>query len=271
MRTIALIACLAAGACGDDGGATLDAAPPDGGLDAGIDAGPAADAAPLQAYEGTWAMREVLATVAEAPIVGAVDDRAVSVNRVTATIEGEEIVLAVQTCDTQLETDSTTFTTALMPGYAQTINLTWRGQVGTGRLEATGAVALQGCNLTEPDTEPLPTEPTDPRVVDVDGDGNPGFTVIANVTGLGEVRMYMVQRTRRDLTSGRFTTPDRIHGGIAIHQFEQSVVGATNDFFATTPAVAPNEPGSSFTLVRSDLDCAAIAAQDETTLFGPRE
>ena len=102
-------------------------------------------------------------------------------------------------------------------------------------------------------------------------DGNPGITVLLQITGLGVVEVYVAQRNEATLRSDSLGD-DRIAGALDTARFEQTTLGASNPLFggATTPVVNPDD--TRFTLVRvaAGATCDDVLAQDETTLFGPR-
>jgi hypothetical protein len=85
---------------------------------------------------------------------------------------------------------------------------------------------IRGAVLDNPETDELPVDPEDPRVVDQDGDGFPGMTVNVNLLGIMKEQMYVVQRVQYEL-DGVVISSDRIEGLIRWTD-EQVVVAATN-------------------------------------------
>lgn len=124
-----------------------------------------------------------------------------------------------------------------------------------------------GARLSDPG-EPLPTEGDDPRVVDSDGDGHPGFTT--EVAGFVDGQVYMVQRLSRGLRgtldpSGHMT-------GQVLGTGQQEVVGASNTILKTfTPRFEhdPDPSRSTFTWAPAPANatCTDIVAA-ESELFG---
>ncbi len=101
-------------------------------------------------------------------------------------------------------------------------------------------VTVIGAELENPDSDPLPAEPDDPRVVDADSDGNPGVTV--QVRGLIDGEVYMVQRLVRELR-GRLEA-DRTMSGVISGRNESEVLGASNVVLRTfTPKFEPDRDG----------------------------
>ena len=77
--------------------------------------------------------------------------------------------------------------------------------------------------------EALPTDPLDPRIFDVDGDGNPGVTSKVKVSEDLEGEIYIARREifAYDLTQ---ESPDRLVGHIT-DRSEQLVFGASDPMF----------------------------------------
>lgn len=117
----------------------------------------------------------------------------------------------------------TAFMEALRP-TARTANLS--GQEGKVRFIQDQYLEVRGALLENPGTDELPTAPDDPRVLDQDGDGNPGMTVSVKILGIMEGQTYIVQRVQYAL-SGIVVAPDRIEGTITWSD-EQTVLEATN-------------------------------------------
>lgn len=127
-----------------------------------------------------------------------------------------------------------------------------------------------GIELDDPANERLPTDPDDPRIIDADGDGNPGITSSIEVgDGLrGEIYLARREIFAYDLTQ---ESPDRLVGTITDGS-EQLVIGASDPIFAV-PAQweqldDPERNPVIWERVDDDLDCDGLAAvRDE--LFPP--
>ncbi len=63
------------------------------------------------------------------------------------------------------------------------------GTVAAGAYHMPVAYHAEGVALSDPATEALPTDPSDPRVLDEDADGKPGLTL--QVTGLLDGEIYV--------------------------------------------------------------------------------
>ena len=91
----------------------------------------------------------------------------------------------------------TVFSPAVIQSYVeQTVLSTFsghgKGQIYNGGLD----IQLLGVKLTEPATDAMPSGPGDPRVVDSDGDGKPGGTLL-----VGQLcQVYAANRALRELT-----------------------------------------------------------------------
>lgn len=128
-----------------------------------------------------------------------------------------------------------------------------------------------GIRLDDPFNESLPTDPADPRIVDDDGDGNPGITVSIRVSDEISGELYIA---RREIFAydAALVEPGRIVGEV-IDDSEQLVIGASDPIFATSPANWDQHPDltkSPIILVRvdADWDCERLAAERDA-IFPP--
>jgi hypothetical protein len=81
-----------------------------------------------------------------------------------------------------------------------------------------------GAELSDPRRDPLPMDVDDERVIDGDGDGQPGVTV--EVEGFVDGQVYLVQRLVRGLRGTLM--PNGHMSGYVIGSSDQEVVGASN-------------------------------------------
>ncbi len=108
-------------------------------------------------------------------------------------------------------------------------------------------VELWGVHLTDPKNEVLPTDPSDPRVYDQDGDGHPGVSL---VLGDNTCQMYVVQRGLMKW-NGQVVSPTRIEGG-GSSTSQQVVLASTGGFCATSYDTWFPPDDARFALVRVD-------------------
>ena len=128
-----------------------------------------------------------------------------------------------------------------------------------------------GIRLDDPANESLPTDPNDPRIVDDDGDGQPGITVTIKVTDdlIGE--LYIA---RREIFAYEvsLTGPDTLEGTVTDGS-EQLVIGASDPIFADSGddwVQYPDLSKSPIILERvaPDWDCDRLASE-RASLFPP--
>ncbi len=127
-----------------------------------------------------------------------------------------------------------------------------------------------GIDLEDPANDPLPTDPNDPRIVDDDGDGNPGVTSRIVLTEEIQGELYLARREifAYDVIQ---ESPDRMAGTIT-DSSEQLILGASNDIFLT-PAQweqidDPERNPVIWQRVDEDWDCERLAAERDE-LFPP--
>jgi hypothetical protein len=210
---------------------------------------------------GTWAGREVIVTVAQAPVIGTTTTRTVNLTQLAITADGAGYAASRTVCDVQLESSSPLATPSLLPAFVAALPVRVIPVTHDGaRLRFAGPLELRGVELADPATDALPTRADDPRVRDLDGDGHGGMTVRIEIIGLGNVETYLVQREQIDLVGG-FASADRMTGAADVRRLEQVVIGASNRLFETTPDMAVDAASSRYELVRTGAGCAEIIAR----------
>ncbi len=128
-----------------------------------------------------------------------------------------------------------------------------------GSFQASNQVWLWGLrNMTNPLTDTLPTDASDARVWDEDGDGNPGVTLtILDPQG----DRYMVRRAVWNFSAGQLTLDNAwVTGGLSF-TVDESVLGATNNLLLNDPAITPNPATSSYRMrcVGTTFTCTSLA------------
>lgn len=127
-----------------------------------------------------------------------------------------------------------------------------------GGYSSSTAVGLWGINLDDPLTDPVPTDADDDRVVDADGDGNPGVTMYLDGAGCDR---YMGQRQVVRF-SGALEAPNDIRGA-SVRTTDTVVYGGTATSCEMAPDVISNDAHSFFRMVRVDgLGGAVDASAD---------
>jgi hypothetical protein len=127
-----------------------------------------------------------------------------------------------------------------------------------------------GVHLDHPATDPLPTDPGDPRIADDDHDGKPGVTAHVTVSPELSGDIYLA---RREIFAYDVTEqPDRSLTGVVQDHSEQLVVGASNPVFLTQAQWTqhPDLSRSPIILrsVRRSWDCERLRAE-RAHLFPP--
>ena len=131
------------------------------------------------------------------------------------------------------------------------------------------SIRLVGWNADgDPATETLPTDGSDSRVSDPDGDGNPGITLgISGGIVTGDI--YIVNRSATTLT-GYVVSDSRLEGTSRTVQ-AQNIVGASEPLLELGSVTAtPDETAgaSTFLMVKvADADTCGSITSGSTTLF----
>ncbi len=214
---------------------------------------------------GAWLMAQLTVTVSRVPVVGKLyaQSRLVSVHQLRH--EGERLHGAGRVCQLELESGSRLVRTALsararaslpLPRVDARLVLDARGELGFSQPKQ---LLVVGARLRSPMTDPLPTRPDAPEVIDEDGDGHPGMTI--EVRGIAPGRLYVVQRSWTEL-SGKMVAPDAFAGALRFEN-EQVVLDATSFLLRRTPPTEPLLSRSWFRLQRlpKEASCETARAQ----------
>jgi len=204
---------------------------------------------------GTWAMVQVYPQKAVLPFVGEVARTSYVVQWVDVSQDGALLTMTDRYCLTFVDDGTSLATTEIPDRFMASLEPGPR----TAALHEDGAeilfvqdpyVEVRGVVLENPEEDPLPIEPDDPRVFDQDGDGHPGMTVRAKILGIIDGETYVVQRVRYVLR-GRMVTPERIEGALEWSD-EQTILEATNPLLEveTTAYPDPDPSRHVFVMVR---------------------
>jgi hypothetical protein len=128
-----------------------------------------------------------------------------------------------------------------------------------------------GIELEDPANESLPTDPNDPRIIDADGDGNPGVTANIKVSEDLQGELYLARREifAYDVTQ---VSDDRFEGVIE-DDSEQLIIGASDPIFASsdgqwTQVDDPERNPVIWVRVEESWDCDRLA-EERDALFPP--
>jgi len=187
MRLAALLmaAALLAGACGGDAGSVADPVPGSTGTSA-----PEVRGAELA---GRWAHYDIVAyedSIMKTMIISyGFTDFAVEGDQL---IESEEFCHADQVSDQPIKTSISDEATQAIKPVSTPVEVT--GEAGEWRVFRPATPTPVGIRLENPAEESLPTDPTDPRIVDDDGDGKPGITVVIRFSDELQGELYLARR-----------------------------------------------------------------------------
>ncbi len=132
--------------------------------------------------------------------------------------------------------------------------------IGSGALSARYApppsVVVVGAELDDPENDALPTDENDARVVDADGDGAPGVTVLNSIGGAQHIVFRNVGSGTGRIVSSNHIVGDEVGDLVAVT--ETSVFGIGGAFLPDTKAL-----GSVIELVRIDGRFGAVDADSD--------
>lgn len=204
---------------------------------------------------GPWALFQVISEYWEAPFLGERARRIYQIAKVQVDQTGSDLVLRSEAiCLMTFDMGTSIVQISITPAFLASTQI---GPV-PGRvvreedgifLEIPEFIVVNGARLADPTSDPLPTSPEDPRVVDPDGDGKPGFTVRVRILGLIPGETYVVQRLRQ-WYKGALEGGELVRGTIAWED-EQVTLGASASFFLVSGKGRPDpDPNRSFFVMR---------------------
>ena len=186
---------------------------------------------------GEWATVQVLVATADLPIVGTLWIDTIVGVLTHITQSGSSLILQDRYCFTDAKPSTFLFRTNIGDVTMQSI----QPEPRLAKLILKGCdfrftqdwyTEVRGAVLEDPETEPLPNDPEDPRLADLERDGHPGMTIQASILGLFRGEGYAVQRYRYRLEGTVFDVNTVI--GFIDWTSEQTVVAATNPLFMET-------------------------------------
>ena len=215
---------------------------------------------------GKWAYFETAGRLAIAPAIpDPIANQTIFVALLDVTQTGTDLTIDGLYCDHRVEDPDAIVHTVIPDTYRAALKPFTR--MGTFAAGATGGLRflspklyeVLGADLTNIETEPLPTDPDDPRVTDDDADGNPGVTV--RLTGIVDGEIYVVNR-RWTALDGAPVASDRIEGVVEFEPEEIILASDPESIKDTSPTSArdPDECRSQFAMARAPdtADCAWV-------------
>jgi hypothetical protein len=193
--------------------------------------------------DGRWAQLLVTTTVSRIPMLGEVRSVTAALLLMEIDQSGQNLSIHRQLCALDVDSGTSVVRTEVPDAFVDAIRdttesatlvHTTRGPSLNG-WRAQELVGLTGVNFTEP----LPTDFSDTRYVDSDGDGNPGLTI--RVRGLVSGEVYVASRGITELRPTSMT--GELMSGEVDWTAEQVVLGASNRFLRGDGADPDPEPG----------------------------
>jgi hypothetical protein len=191
------------------------------------------------------------------PILGELRTRSRSLLRVEVTDTPTGPVARQRVCTSEVLDRAGLARTILTPAFVQAIpDRTYPLVLGTdGSVHADLGVEATGWT----GEGALPTDASDPRVRDMDGDGRPGATVLVEVAPFGTGDVQFVHRGHSLLT-GRRAGPDTIEGSVTVELLEQQTIGASPRILGGTLRTTPDPAHSHFVMRRTTPATACTPA-----------
>jgi hypothetical protein len=225
----------------------------------------------LMDLAGTFAGKSVSSSISDMPVVGETTSTTTVYIRVEVTQDGNTLTGTGVACFIDMDTGTDLFTTIIPDIFLESLEPTVRtaylteGPSGEVLYTSPSVVDLRGVQLDNPFSDPLPTEPDDPRVIDQDNDGHPGMTVSVEGMAIVTGDIYVVQR---DISSmeGTALSTDRIEG-LAAFDTDMVALDATKPLLMmindSNPYPDPVAENSYFIFQRIDpqMTCADILDQ----------
>lgn len=217
---------------------------------------------------GTWAQQVVHRSLSAVPVVGDVASETTTRLLVTLLQQGDEVRASAKVCGMRID-GSKLVRTSIPPALVRAMpEQRWKTQLvmeaGAAQLAPWARWDVLGARLSAPDSEKLPTESGDARVVDQDGDGKPGVTVA--VRGMIDGEIFVTQKGWSELRPERVTA-DSISGTVRWRQ-TQTILGASSRLLFSGPATRPDpKPEANWFSARrmmSGASCAEVSALPAT-------
>lgn len=222
---------------------------------------------------GPWAQLQVTSSLSNVPLIGTVTLKTLTVLRLEAQQKESELAVTFEPCTVESESSTPFFRVIFPEAFVKSMGVATK----PARLEPSGDdfrffqprfTQVRGVRLQDPEKDPLPTDPNDPRIFDQDGDGKPGMTIRVNALGFLEGEIYIIQRDWNSLRSTVLAPP--VIDGLIEWGSDQVVIGASNPLLSSQGMNIPDpKPENSYfrtTRIDTKTDCAQIL-KDRDRLF----
>lgn len=108
----------------------------------------------------------------------------------------------------------------------------------------------------DPALGPLPSTLEDPSVVDTDGDGQPGATVVVDIKMLGPFEIYLAQRSQVHVD---WVWSDAGFSGVSsLPVMEQAIIGSEHPLLSTAPVLETTAGDFTLEPLPGPTTCAAL-------------
>jgi hypothetical protein len=200
------------------------------------------------------------ATHSHVPVLGRVPSA--SVAWISVDVSGE--VMTQTTCRVDMEGGGERASVRLGDGFVEALGvrkipMVWaEDSAGWSVHLDQGAVHIG----YDPSLTTLPSKPDEIGVLDFDGDGNPGGTVVVTVPLFDEVQMYLAQHTHT-LLDGRLGSEGVLTGTVSSRVMEQRTLAATHRLFSVSLRMSLDEERSHWWMVpvAAAAGCGEISQQ----------
>lgn len=187
-------------------------------------------ASDAKSLSGWWVMAQLMTTVTKIPILGNVYASTRMVSLLRLRHEAERLHGDGVLCHFAIDSGSRFVRTSLSPDAvarlpAPVVDARVQRERGRWLLKQPRQVVVVGARLEDVRAEALPTDPSDARVHDEDGDGQPGMTV--SVSGLVSGMLFVAQRSWTELAGTLEPERDLFVGSLHFDN-EQVILGTTS-------------------------------------------
>lgn len=222
---------------------------------------------------GAWAQLQVMSSLTNAPVLGTINLKTITTLRLEVTQKGTDLSIVFEPCGVESESSSPLFHVIFPEAFVKYMGIDTKparleSHENTWQLFQPRYTIVRGVRLQDPERDPLPTDPNDPRIFDQDKDGKPGMTIRVSVLGIIEGEIYIIQRDWNSLRSTTLTPA--LIDGLMEWGSEQVVIGASTPLLASQSESVPDpkRENSYFRTTRIDanMTCAQIL-KERTKLF----